>query len=252
MEATPTPGWHPDPARRFEFRYHNGERWTADVSVHGQRYVDPDWQANAALFNPAPYAQQPFNPVPYGMTPQHSQPRRGLAIAAFVTGLSSLLLAWVPFVFVLAGAGAIVAFVFAVVALRRVAAGTGTGKRFAVWGAVFSVGAAGLCVPGFFFTREVWRTMEDLANGGDHRIVITDCRVSGGMAFADGMITNLESDTRSYSIVVAFTDGTRVVDRDTVSVRNVGPDTTDAFKASAYTGADQVECLVDSVSGILP
>ncbi len=242
VEATPTPGWHPDPARRFEFRYHNGERWTADVSNHGQRYVDPNWQANAAA----------FNTVPYGATPYQSGPGRGLAIAAFVIGLSSLLVAWVPFVFVLAGAGAIVAFVFAVIALRRVAAGTGAGKPFAVWGVVLSLGAAGLCVPGYFFTREVWRTIDELTNPGDYQITITKCFVADGRAQADGVITNSDNETRDYSIAIGFTDGTRILERDTVHVNGVVAGAGGRFHAEAFIGRDDVECVVDSVNGFLP
>ncbi|MBK8333056.1 MAG: DUF2510 domain-containing protein [Acidimicrobiaceae bacterium] len=41
METTSAPaGWHPDPTGRFEFRYYNGQRWTADVSLNGQRFID--------------------------------------------------------------------------------------------------------------------------------------------------------------------------------------------------------------------
>ena len=29
------PGWYPDPMQRFEFRFHNGTVWTADVSTNG-------------------------------------------------------------------------------------------------------------------------------------------------------------------------------------------------------------------------
>ena len=38
--ATFTAGWYPDPMHRFEFRYFNGERWTADVSRQRVRYID--------------------------------------------------------------------------------------------------------------------------------------------------------------------------------------------------------------------
>ena len=33
-------GWYPDPAGRFELRFHNGEVWTADVASGGRRFVD--------------------------------------------------------------------------------------------------------------------------------------------------------------------------------------------------------------------
>ncbi|MEX1107166.1 MAG: DUF2510 domain-containing protein, partial [Ilumatobacteraceae bacterium] len=41
-QAHTTPaGWFPDPLGRYEHRWFNGTTWTADVSLHGQRYVDP-------------------------------------------------------------------------------------------------------------------------------------------------------------------------------------------------------------------
>ena len=34
-------GWYPDPTGRFEYRFHNDQGWTADVSTGGRRSVDP-------------------------------------------------------------------------------------------------------------------------------------------------------------------------------------------------------------------
>lgn len=42
--ALPSPsveGWHPDPARRHEYRYHDGTRWTHHVADQGQAATDP-------------------------------------------------------------------------------------------------------------------------------------------------------------------------------------------------------------------
>lgn len=36
----PRPSWHPDPLRRFEFRYWDGTRWTDHVSSGGRAEVD--------------------------------------------------------------------------------------------------------------------------------------------------------------------------------------------------------------------
>ncbi|MDA2945115.1 MAG: DUF2510 domain-containing protein [Actinomycetota bacterium] len=38
---TSQPGWHPDPLGRFDHRFFDGSRWTADVAVDGVRRVDP-------------------------------------------------------------------------------------------------------------------------------------------------------------------------------------------------------------------
>jgi hypothetical protein len=35
-------GWYPDPLGRFDHRWFDGTRWTADVSLAGVRRVDPD------------------------------------------------------------------------------------------------------------------------------------------------------------------------------------------------------------------
>jgi hypothetical protein len=34
-------GWHPDPSKRYEMRYWDGEKWTDYVSSQGQTYTDP-------------------------------------------------------------------------------------------------------------------------------------------------------------------------------------------------------------------
>ena len=34
------PGWQPDPARRHELRWHDGENWTIHVSDGGRHGVD--------------------------------------------------------------------------------------------------------------------------------------------------------------------------------------------------------------------
>jgi DNA polymerase III epsilon subunit family exonuclease len=37
----PPPGWYPDPARRFQYRYWDGVGWTAHTSSNGEPYLDP-------------------------------------------------------------------------------------------------------------------------------------------------------------------------------------------------------------------
>lgn len=43
----PTPGWHPDPTGRHEYRYWEGGAWTDDVSDGGATSVDPIGSADA-------------------------------------------------------------------------------------------------------------------------------------------------------------------------------------------------------------
>lgn len=35
-------GWFPDPFGRFEYRWFDGEAWTATVGLHGEQHVDPE------------------------------------------------------------------------------------------------------------------------------------------------------------------------------------------------------------------
>jgi Protein of unknown function (DUF2510) len=35
------PGWYPDPAQRFEHRWHDGQNWTGTVASGGQQFDDP-------------------------------------------------------------------------------------------------------------------------------------------------------------------------------------------------------------------
>ena len=97
-ESSAPPGWHPDPTGRFEFRWFNGTTWTADVSVHGERLVDP-----ATL----------------GGGPQPDHGRNGRAVAALVLGLFGITLACVPVLFVAAGVAAVLGTTFGVLALRH-------------------------------------------------------------------------------------------------------------------------------------
>jgi hypothetical protein len=41
-------GWYPDPLGRFDHRWYDGTRWTADVSLDGVRRVDPAGIAHGA------------------------------------------------------------------------------------------------------------------------------------------------------------------------------------------------------------
>ncbi len=39
--ARPVQGWYPDPARRFHYRWWDGNRWSNSVASDGQHYADP-------------------------------------------------------------------------------------------------------------------------------------------------------------------------------------------------------------------
>lgn len=235
-------GWYPDPAGQFEYRWFNGERWTADVSTHGQRFVDPRSLA------PAPYSYPPTNLPLAGRTP-----KRGLAVASFVLGLSALATAWLPFVFVLAGIAAVLGFVFGLLALGRVRRGEGGGGNLAGWGIAASVAAAALCVVGFFLTRDVIRELDRLFDPGPYATTVDRCDTNNGLITFDGRIENLDDVYHDYTVFVRFTDGADdLLEFDTVTVRRVPPGESGALHATAFADATTVRCEIYDVQGVSP
>ena len=228
MQTSTTPGWYPDPSGRYEFRYHNGVRWTADVSVDGTRYVEPE---------PAPGPA--IAPPPQG--------KRGMAITTLVLGLSSAGLAWLPFVFVVAAVAAIVGLVFGIVVLRR----RSPGRKMAIWGTVLSIVALPLCAVGYQFTRVVIDKLED---PGAHLTHITRCESNNGLV-AEGTIDNLDDINHYYELTVVFRAGGEELERVKVDVDDVDPGTSAPFRADSFKpsgAASDVECTVVSVKNNLP
>ncbi len=258
-------GWRPDPTWRYEFRWHNGTTWTADVSLHGQRFVDPLGAGSGPAATPPPFHTLPpvthagaAGPPPVGHLPAFGPPPRsngrGMAIASFVVGLSSALLAWVPFVFVLAGMGALCALVFGVVAMRASRAAERGPHGFAIAGLTFSVAALALCVVGFQFTRAVMDELDQLAAAGPHRVSITDCSTTGRLVSVAGSLTNLDDITQTFIIELTVADASSgsVLAFDTVSTGMVDPGDTVEFEttvALAESAPADVECVVRDVRG---
>ena len=240
MEPTSAPaGWHPDPTGRFEFRYFNGQRWTSDVSVHGQRFLD---QVGPAAYQPG---WGPAAPTPRG-------PSRGFSLASFWVALASFLLGWVPFVFAIAAAGALTALVFGIVGLGRVRRNEGAGRGYAVTGIVLAVAAIGMSVLGFFFTREVMRELDAFFDAGPHSVQIDSCVLTDGLVRLDGSITNEDDVTHSYTIDVAYRSDGDELDRDQATVNAVSPGETAEFHTTAFLEAPSVECTIEGVNGPSP
>ncbi len=265
MEPSSAPGWYPDPTRRYEFRYHNGQRWTADVSVHGQRFVEndaatqppPGRQYHYAQQYPQGQWQQPGLP-PY--QPQYQQPfhhgvvtprvGRGFAITAFVLGLAAVLTAWLPFVFVLAALAAIVALVFGIISLVR----RSPGKPFAVWGVTLAALSLPLCAVGWHLSGEL---IDEFTDPGSYDVAITECEYRNVRATARGTIHNLDEVYRDYTITVEFiVDGSRR--EDFTTIRRVAGGSTDVFEVDtdmlpiSSTAVPDVDCRVTSVSKPFP
>lgn len=243
VEPTPpSPGWHPDPSGRFDYRYYNGERWTHDVSLDGQRFVEPTGPPPAPQF----VQQDPAN-------------RRGFALASFCVALASFLLAWLPFVFVLGILGAITALVFGFIARGRIRRMEASGKGFATAGLLLSVAALLASIAGFAFTRVVLRELDDYLEPGPYEARIDSCDLDQRLVTLDGSITNLDDEQRSYNITVEYTIDGRRIELDVAKVREVDPGATESFGTTAFVDVDElttddgqtaeVECSIETVTG---
>jgi hypothetical protein len=232
------PGWYPDPSRRFEYRFHNGSLWTADVSTNGQRYVDP--------LGAAPTPSQPF-------VPSVARERNGFALASMILGIVAVSIAWMPFVVVLGAICAILALLFGVIALAR-ARRIRVGHGFAIAGLVTGALGALLCVVGVAFSVAVVDAVERYENPADHDIEVIACELDGSTASVVGEIVNLSEDEADFTVQVAFarpgTDNAHRSARAFVDHVPAGGSAT--FEISRQVALDDVTCIVTDVTGPLP
>lgn len=233
-------GWYPDPYRRFEYRYFNGQRWTNDVAANGRRLID---SGEAMSLPPTHLAWQggPFE-----------TPGRGMAVASFVLAVAAVLIGWVPYVFVLAAAAVILAVVFGTIGLRRAHERSGAGRGFATAGLILSGVAACVCVGGFFFTTWLQRQIERYDDPGEHTVEEGRCDVTDGTVSFSGTITNLESGTRSYELTLTFATGGRAERARRVDVDGVAAGATAAWATTEQLDAATVSCSVAKVHGPSP
>jgi hypothetical protein len=225
-------GWYPDPAGRFDFRYHNGAAWTADVSRSGIRYVDP-----LGLTPPATRAGD------------GNSAGKGLGIAAMVLGIAGIMIAWLPFVFVIGTICALVAIVMGFVALRG-----RPGRGFAVAGIVTGVVAVLVSVAGAFFSVAVINAIDAYENPAAHEARITDCGIEGTQATARGQVKNLSGADADFVVSIEFVrPGTDIVQRSANAfVDDVPAGTSAPFELTRAVSIDDVECKITRVSGPLP
>lgn len=235
-------GWHPDPLGRFEYRYYNGLQWTADVSVGGQRFVDP--------------SGAPVMP-PYGVGPSSPRRTRGYAVASFVVGLVSLLIAWAPIIVGLAIIGVVLGLVFGVTGLRRAKTQDGFGRGFAVTGLVLSVVAIPLCVVGVLFSARVIREVNDYVNPAPFSLGKLECVVENGMVSAKGSITNAGTRVHSYTVEI-WIDTYGITSKESVEVNDLAPGVTSHFETQGVIfldvngNGDGAQCQVHQVFGPTP
>jgi len=242
-------GWFPDPLRRFDFRYFNGERWTADVAADGTRCVDP-----APFRPPAPSAHPPMR------REGGRHPSRTLAVLSLLLGLTGVALGWAPFIFVLGGAGAVAAIVLGVISLRRTAQlalagadGDGSGRGMAIAGICLGPVGLGLCVVGVILTGVAYREFSEYVEPGPHRIANESCTASGPRATHSGDIVNLDDRARDYELLLQFLDGRAVVATERVQVDDVAAGASGSWSTTARVGTvDDLDCRVRNVTGPYP
>ncbi len=241
-------GWHPDPYGRFEYRYHNGAQWTADVAMGGRRFVDPNGSPGSPLA-PGAYPMQAPNVPPVA-------PRtRGFAVASFIIGLVSVLAAWLPFVFAAAAVGAALALVFGILGARKASAQDGHGRGFAIAGIALSVAAALLCIVGFMFTRVVLRELDQYANPGSYELGPSRCDTTNDVVTMTGTIRNTDTVTRDFTLDLSILASGLEVGTETVAVDRLAPGETATFRSNGLVVVSDgavVSCRVVHVNGPMP
>jgi hypothetical protein len=237
-------GWYPDPMGRFEYRYHNGQAWTADVSTGGQRYVDPL----------APPGQGPVGPGPSGggtLPPPGRRAGNGIALAGMVCGIVSLVIGWAPVIGLLGLVAACVGLGLSIPGLAR-ARRTGERRAFAITGLITSVAGIVLGVLGILFTVLLWRAVDRYESPGAHTQQL-ECGVDdGGFIVARGSVTNESTRTRGYSVLVRLD----VDERHRVEVDDVAPGESGSFTVrsdqSGHGTGDADACAIVEVNGPVP
>ena len=231
------PGWYPDPTGRFEHRYHNGARWTADVAANGQRYVDPV------------AGQRPPMPTRAG---QPSRPN-GLATAGMVCGVVGLAISWIPFLAFVGLVTAIIGVVFGAVGLRR-SRPSGDRRASAITGVV--TGTAGILVSvfGIWLTFAITRALDEYESPEPSDAELSSCSAVGDDVVAKGSIRNLGDDEQTYTVHVRLERGTRRSRVRRAVVDDVAPAAEATFSVEADLGdvTTETTCEIEVVRGPPP
>jgi Protein of unknown function (DUF2510) len=211
-------GWYPDPVGDHDLRYHNGVRWTGDVSTDGQRFVAP--------------LVPPTDPTP-----------RRTGTLALVAGIIAVAIAWIPFV-------CAVGIVFAVVAIvsglrcRRDRAAHGA----AIAGIVTGLAALLLAAVGTWLSFAIVREVIAFEDPGRHAIALDECVRVDDVTRASGTIENLEDDERSYVVTIDFEPG----ESGQVEVDDVGPGEVREFAIEEALRFPELNCTIVEVTGPFP
>jgi hypothetical protein len=95
--------WQPDPTRRHEYRWWDGQQWTEHVSDGGQTSVDPISAPPAPVVPPAPAPLHFAAPLPPAGGPVTTPKTRGKGLIVGVAIAAALLVAGAVAVVLLAG-----------------------------------------------------------------------------------------------------------------------------------------------------
>ena len=241
--------WYPDPWRRYEFRFHNGTGWTADVSTGGNRYVDP--------FGIGPATGSGGTASPSGAAPPAPTAKRErIATAAMVLGIIGLSISWMPVLVVPGAICALLGATFGIIAWRR---RRPENRSFAITGVV--TGGAGLVMVGVgvWTTAVVFNAVDDFENPPRYEVAITTCAVGDSTLAVGGTIENVGGRSSDYRIIVrvpgerALSFNEVVIEVDDVAVGAVREfNETFPLPLNGGTGTDAVECTVGDVTGPLP
>jgi len=239
------PGWFNDPAGRFEYRYHNGAVWTSDVASNGQRYVDP-------------VAPGGGPPMPHSVQPDHlgaansNAGRNGIAVAAMVCGIISVVVGWIPVLFAVGAVLAVLAIIFGIVGLRR-ARTSGRRRGLAITGLVTGAFGVPIAILGLVFTIVVVRAIDRYENPPDSTASIGSCVVEAGRARAEGELRNDGDRASRFTVYVEFhaLPSGRTIERP-AEVVSTAPGETAQFVVEHRFEADDVECEITAVNGPLP
>lgn len=216
----PPSGWFPDPLNRYEHRYFNGESWTSDVSLGGERFVDPLGSDGDGTTDKA---------------------ANSAATASVVMGSIGLVVAWIPFVVVAGLVLAILAVVFGIKGLRR-SRTTGTGRSAAIAGTVMGGLGIAASIVGVVLSVMVWNEVVAFAEPGPVSTEVTECVVDGRRVDVEGTITNLDDERHDYTVFVEVDDRTEVV-----IVDSVAPDETVDWATVITAGTVLDDCEPDIV-----
>lgn len=243
MTASGRPAWHPDPSGRFEYRFHNGAGWTADVSTDGQRYVDPLGVGGGRAAGA-------------GAGARTGAPGRrdGIATAAMVLGIIGLSTSWIPLLFVPGAVCALLGVVFGLVAWRR---GNPANRPFAITGT--ATGGAGVLLVGIgvWTTTLLFDAVDRFENPPLSDVDLTRCASGEGGLTVAGTITNLGGRTSDYRITVRVPGRTVSATREVaIVVLDVAPGRTAAFDERypdvSTPTTENDPCRVVDVTGPLP